>query len=206
MPVPSIESSWQFLAIVTFQLLTPGARVPSGGIANRSEFRVLEHLAVETIAARSGRWAFSVYCESDVCRPDPGSHHSQTLADVATIHYSPEGSEFEGGERVLSRESCVTAEEEPHKTKQDKGWHEPRFLAYIVMKVKPLRAYGLLAIENGLRPTHTLLLAQEQAMLLQEAANRLERFPVLFGPEATMTTTWNRDQFIGNTGLGQGFV
>ena len=55
---------------------------------------------------------------------------------------------------VLHRESSVTAEEEPREAKQeqDKGRHEPRFLAYVVMKVKPLRADGLLA-NHSLRAT-----------------------------------------------------
>jgi hypothetical protein len=41
----------------------------------------------------------------------------------------------------------MTAEEESRETKQeqDEGWHEPRFLDYMVMKVKPLPPNRILA-------------------------------------------------------------
>ena len=41
----------------------------------------------------------------------------------------------------------MTAEEESRETKQeqDESWHEPRFLDYIVMKVKPLPENRILA-------------------------------------------------------------
>src|SRR5262249_34556025 len=46
----------------------------------------------------------------------------------------------------------MTAEEELPETKQDQdeGWHEPRFLDYMVMKVKPLTANRILANHRAL--------------------------------------------------------
>ena len=38
---------------------------------------------------------------------------------------------------------------------QEKGRHEPRFLAYVVMKVKPLRADGLLANHRTIVPAES---------------------------------------------------
>jgi hypothetical protein len=48
---------------------------------------------------------------------------------------------------ILHRDDRMTAEEESRETKQeqDEGWHEPRFLDYMVMRVKPLPANRILA-------------------------------------------------------------
>jgi hypothetical protein len=52
--------------------------------------------------------------------------------------------------RILHRDGRMTAEEEARETKQeqDEGWHEPRFLDYMVIKVKPLPANRILANHN----------------------------------------------------------
>jgi len=48
---------------------------------------------------------------------------------------------------ILYRDGRMAAEEESRETKQeqDEGWHEPRFLDYMVMKVKPLPANRIFA-------------------------------------------------------------
>src|SRR6516225_3485630 len=48
---------------------------------------------------------------------------------------------------ILRRHGRMTAEEESRKTKQEQGegWHRPRFLDHMLMKVKPLSANRILA-------------------------------------------------------------
>jgi hypothetical protein len=54
---------------------------------------------------------------------------------------SLEGRELKGKSSILRRHGRMTAEEESRKTKQEQGegWHRPRFLDYMVMKVKRYR-------------------------------------------------------------------
>jgi len=51
---------------------------------------------------------------------------------------------------ILHRDGSMTAEEESRETKQeqDEGRHEPRFLDFIVMKVKPLPENRILATNS----------------------------------------------------------
>ena len=62
---------------------------------------------------------------------------------------SLEGAEL-GWSGVLDGDGRGTAEEESCETKQeqDEGWHEPRVLGYIILKVKLLWADGILANNN----------------------------------------------------------
>jgi hypothetical protein len=55
---------------------------------------------------------------------------------------SLEGRELKAKTSILRRHGRMTAEEESRKTKQeqDEGRHRPRFLDYMVMKIKPLSA------------------------------------------------------------------
>jgi hypothetical protein len=61
-----------------------------------------------------------------------------------SLPFSPEGVELNAESGILNRHSRKTAEEESRETQQSEGRHEPTLLGYIVMKVKPLRAEGLL--------------------------------------------------------------
>src|SRR5262249_37313257 len=73
--------------------------------------------------------------ESDPEQPVEGSQNGSSP-------FSLKGRELKAESRVLHRDGRMTAEEESRETKQeqDEGWHEPRFLDSIVMKVKPLPA------------------------------------------------------------------
>ena len=55
---------------------------------------------------------------------------------------SLEGSELKAKSSILHRHGRMTAKEESRKPKQEQGEgrHRPRFLDYMVMKVKPLSA------------------------------------------------------------------
>jgi hypothetical protein len=61
--------------------------------------------------------------------------------------FSLEGRELQAESSVLHRDGRMTAEEESRATKQqqDEGRHEPRFLDYMVTKVKRLPANRILA-------------------------------------------------------------
>src|SRR6516165_12707890 len=58
-----------------------------------------------------------------------------------------EGRELKAKSSILRRHGRMTAEEESRKTEQEQGEgrHRPRFLDYMVMKVKPLSANRILA-------------------------------------------------------------
>ena len=74
-----------------------------------------------------------------------------------------EGRELEAESSILDRHGRMTAEEESRKTKQeqDEGRHRPRFLGYMVMKVKPLSANRILANHNPTQdPNHRILEVQ----------------------------------------------
>jgi hypothetical protein len=58
---------------------------------------------------------------------------------------SLEGRELKAESSILHRHGRMTAEEESRETKQEEGRHGPRFLDYMVMKVKPLSADRILA-------------------------------------------------------------
>jgi hypothetical protein len=57
------------------------------------------------------------------------------------------GRELKAKSSILRRHGGMTAEEESRKTKQEQGEgrHRPRFLDYMLMKVKPLSANRILA-------------------------------------------------------------
>jgi hypothetical protein len=64
---------------------------------------------------------------------------------------SLKGGELKADRSVLHRGGHMTSEQKSHETveEHDEGRHEPRFLAYILMKVKLLRADGVLPKYNS---------------------------------------------------------
>jgi hypothetical protein len=72
---------------------------------------------------------------------------------------SLESRELKAESRILHRDGRMTAEEEPRETKQERneGWHEPGFLDYPVMKVKPLPATRILANHTSRQPPILML-------------------------------------------------
>jgi hypothetical protein len=72
---------------------------------------------------------------------------------------SLEGRELKAKSRILRRHGRMTAEEESRKPKpeQGEGRHRPRFLDYMVIKVKPLSANRILA-------NHNIRLGRQQAL------------------------------------------
>jgi len=77
------------------------------------------------------------------CDPEQSVEGSQN----GSSPFSLEGCELKAESRILHRDGRMTAEGESRETKQeqDKGWHEPRFLDYIVMKGKLLPENRILA-------------------------------------------------------------
>ena len=75
------------------------------------------------------------------------THKSVEGSQNGSFPLSLEGCELEAESSILDRHGRMTAEEESRKTKQeqDEGRHRPRFLGYMVMKVKPLSANRILA-------------------------------------------------------------
>jgi len=72
---------------------------------------------------------------------------------------SLEGRELKAKSRILRRHGRMAAEKESCKPKQEpgEGWHRPRFLGYMLMKVKPLSANRILANHRCLRVVGCML-------------------------------------------------
>jgi hypothetical protein len=78
---------------------------------------------------------------------------------------SLEGRELKAKSSILRRHGCMTAEEESRKTKQEQGEgrHRPRFLGYMVMKVKPLSANRILANHRRALPIEFVELSRTES-------------------------------------------
>jgi hypothetical protein len=77
--------------------------------------------------------------------PDP--EQSVEGSQNGSFPFSLKGGELKAESGVLHRHGRVTAEKKSREAKheQDEGWHEPRFLVFIVIKVRLLRTDGILA-------------------------------------------------------------
>jgi hypothetical protein len=102
-----------------------------------------------TIVPRSGETA-RVASDDRVCldvderarqlfqsRDSPTQKSRSKEVKTGSFPFSLEGRELEAESVVLDRDGRMTAEQEPCETteEQDEGWHEPRFLVCIVLKV-----------------------------------------------------------------------